>query len=108
MEIEDYNLPLHLNCLAPGTLQDLDGVKKAVIRYDAFIEWENIMTIEEFVKYESFPDDERNKDKTIIVTKAGQNFVIQENVNQIAHIWGMYKVWKAKKRNIILNTFSKN
>jgi len=107
MEIEEYNLPLKLNCLATGTQQFPDRVIKIVIKYTSFIEWDNIMNVEEFVKHEQFPDDERENDKAIIVTRAGQQYIIQEHIDDVAHMWGKYKIWKAK-RSIFLNNLSKN
>lgn len=107
MEIEEYNLPLKLNCLACANIQTPDGIQKVTIKYISFIEWDNIMNVEEFVKPEMFPESEKDIEKSVIVTRAGQNFIIQENIEDVAHMWGKYKIWKAK-RSILLNNLSKN
>lgn len=94
MEIK-YYLPLELNCLMFGQQQEGDKLLKATIRYKAFINWDSILAVEEFVKNDLFPEDEKC-DKTVIITTTGQ-YIVPDSIHEISQAWGLYKSWKSKQ-----------
>ncbi len=97
METIDYTQPLRLECL----LVDIDERTKTLIKipFVAFIEWKDIVSVEQFVKRYLVPDD--NRPMVNIVTIKGLYLVVNEDIEEAGRAWAKYKIWANSLRNLI-------
>jgi len=104
MEI-NYNLPLELNCLCVKQRQTGNGIQSYVEIFKVYIQWEDIIGMEQFINHEQFPEDDQDIEKVTLITKQ-RPYIIRENIEVTANNWAHYKIWKSKQ--VIKPLFSIN
>lgn len=96
MEI-DYNQPLELNALG---IEDVPvtptGIARRVLRYKAYIRWEDIIAIEQFVKYWVVTPEFVGVELTNILTIRG-TYLVEAGIKEVSNSWAVYKAYKAKE-----------
>jgi hypothetical protein len=101
MEV-DYNLPLKLECLFIELDKNTNSLRYADLI--VYVLWEDIVTMENFVKPYLCPNDTRPK--VNVATKNGSVYlVVGSEIDELGEAWAKYRIWRNSLRNMI---FTKN
>lgn len=90
----DFRMPLALSCVVLAQVQNPHGIQMILKPYMACIQWEDVIGVEEFMKYEILPMNEQQRPLTIILTKNDRVYWVCSPFNEVTELWRQYKLWK--------------